>query len=277
MRGKVPTTRPALATLRSALFVPASAPERHPRAFAAGADAVILDLEDSVAPAAKDSARHALTERDGDTPALALVRINAPRTPAGREDLAALPLMGAAGIVVPKADPEALDIAAQPGLPLVALIETAAGILGAVEIAAHPAVATVMLGPLDLGVDLGVSETHDGDELIAARSQIVIAAAAAGKRGPLDGPCLVPRDELALARETERARRLGFSGKACIHPAQVAAVNRAFSPTREELEWARRVLDVFDGEAEGGAVLVDGEMIDEPVAGRARKILAQRR
>jgi citrate lyase subunit beta/citryl-CoA lyase len=276
--GTAEISEPELATLRSALFVPGDVPERHQRAFDAGADAVILDLEDAVAPTAKDAARQALTESAAErgVGSLALVRVNSPHTALGREDLAALPRMGADGIVVPKADPEALDIAAELGLPLVALIETAGGVLGAAGIAAHPAVATVMLGPVDLGVELGVSEAPDGDELIAARSQIVIAAAAAGKRGPLDGPCLVPRDELALAQETARARRLGFSGKACIHPAQVAAVNRAFSPTREELAWARAVLDAFDGEAEGAAVLLDGEMIDEPVARRARQILARK-
>lgn len=271
-------SEPRLAALRSALFVPGDVPERHGRAFAAGADAVILDLEDAVAAAAKDTARELLTAeagaRGGDS--LALVRINPPQTPAGGADLAAVPRMGVDGVVVPKADLEALDAAAELDLPLVATIETAAGVLGAAELAAHPAVAAVMLGPVDLGAELGVAEAADGDELNFARSQLVLAAAAASKPGPLDGPCLLPHDELALARETERARRLGFSGKTCIHPAQVAAVNRAFSPTGEELEWARRVLAIFDGEAGGGVALLDGEMIDEPVARRARQILARR-
>jgi citrate lyase subunit beta/citryl-CoA lyase len=263
--------------LRSALFVPADAPGRHARAFESGADAVILDLEDAVAPAAKDAARQTLVESAGErgSGAAALVRINSPHTSLGRADLEAVPRMGADGVVVPKADPEALDAAAGLGLPLVALVETAAGILRAAEIAAHPAVTNVMLGPVDLAVELGAREAHDGDELIVARGQLVIAAVAGGKGGPLDGPCLAPRDEGALAQEIDRAWRLGFSGKACIHPAQVVAVNRAFSPSPQELEWARSVLSAFDGDAENGVILHDGEMIDEPVARRARLILAR--
>ncbi len=268
-------SRPKLATLTSVLFVPADAAEKHDRAFAAGADAVILDLEDAVAPAAKDGARAILIESlavERSSTSLALVRVNSPLTPQGRGDLEALAQVRVDGIVVPKADPEAIATAASAGLPLVAMIETAAGVLQAPAIAAEPAVAVLALGPVDLAAELGISDSADGDELIAARSQLVLAAAAAGKQGPLDGPCMSPRDERALDLEIARARRLGFAGKTCIHPAQVAAVVRAFSPTQAELEWARQVVGAFEG-AEGGVLILEGELVDEPVARRARRIL----
>lgn len=266
----------ALTTPRSALFVPADAVDKHARAFASGADAVIVDLEDAVALEAKEGARAGLVETLADRagPSLALVRINSPLTEHGRGDLEAVPQMGADGVVVPKADPESIEAAAGLGLPLVALVETAAGVLRAAETAAHPAVSVLMLGPVDLSLELGVKEAPGGEELSLARGQLALAAAAAGKAGPLDGPCVLPRDGEALALEIERAQRAGFAGKSCIHPAQVEPVNAAFSPSEEEVAWARRVLDAF-GDGAAGALALDGEMIDLPVAERARRILAK--
>jgi citrate lyase subunit beta/citryl-CoA lyase len=263
-------------SLSSVLFVPANAPEKHDRAFDSGADAVIIDLEDAVAPAAKDGARAILAEslaRPRSSSSFALVRINSPLTPHGRADLELLASTRADGIVVPKADLKALATAASAGLPLIALIETAAGVLRVAEIAAEPSVAVLALGSVDLGAELGIRDTADGDALNAARSQLVLAAAAAGKQGPLDGPCMSPRDERALELEIARARRLGFAGKLCVHPSQVAAVTHAFSPTERELEWARGVVAAFGDDAEAGVIVLDGEIVDEPVVRRARGIL----
>jgi citrate lyase subunit beta/citryl-CoA lyase len=262
-------------TPRSALFVPADRPERHQRALDSGAAAVIVDLEDAVAADQKDAARQTLVEtlasRDGET--TCLVRINSPKLAEGRADLEALPALRADGIVLPKADVGSVELAAGAGLPIVALVETAAGILDAAAIAAHPAVDVLMLGPVDLSLELGVSETPDGDQLQTARGLIVLAAAAGGIPGPLDGPCVLPRDEAALALEIDRARRLGFTGKSCIHPAQVEAVNAGFAPSPEEISWATAVSAAFE-EADGsGVVVLDGEMIDLPVVLRARRIL----
>jgi citrate lyase subunit beta/citryl-CoA lyase len=262
-------------TPRSALFVPADRQDRHQRAFDSGAAAVIVDLEDAVAIAKKDAARQTLVEtlssRSGET--TCLVRINSPLQATGRADLAALPQMRADGIVVPKADLESVEIAATAGLPIIALVETPAGILDAAAVAAHPAVDVLMLGPVDLSLELGVKEAPDGDELQTARGLLVLAAAAGGIPGPLDGPCVLARDEEALGLEIDRARRLGFAGKSCIHPAQVAPVNAAFGPTAEELDWAAAVSAAYE-EADGsGVVILDGEMIDLPVIRRARRIL----
>jgi citrate lyase subunit beta/citryl-CoA lyase len=265
-----------ISEIRSALFAPAAAPTRYKRALSAGADAVFFDLEDAVAASEKDAARDLLVEfLAGERPAdsLALVRVNAPATPTGRADLEAVAKMRIDGVVVPKADPEAVALAAAAGLPLVALVETAAGILEAAEVAAAPAVEVLMLGPVDLAVELGVRESPSGDELIVARGQLVLAAAAAGLPGPLDGPCLRPRDERVLELEIERARRLGFGGKTCIHPAQIGPVAAGFSPNPAEREWARKIAAAFAAAGEG-VVEVDGEMVDQPVARRARRILA---
>lgn len=261
---------------RSALFVAADDHHRHGRAFASGADAVILDLEDAVLPAAKDDAREALADslqaRSGS--ALTWLRVNSPLLPVGRADLEAACDLDIDAILVPKADPQSVDVAAAAGVPIVALVETAAGILAAERTARHPAVAGLMFGPLDLGAELGVVERPDGNELVHARGLLVLAAAAAGKPGPLDGPCVSPRDERALRLELERAKQLGFIGKTCIHPAQVDPVNAAFSPDPDEVTWARRVVDAFE-RASGGVTVLDGEMIDRPVVLRADRILSK--
>jgi citrate lyase subunit beta/citryl-CoA lyase len=262
-------------TPRSALFVPADRPERRQKALDSGADAVIVDLEDAVAPSRKDEARQILVEslssRPGSTGCL--VRINSPLLEEGRADLAAVPRMRVDGIVVPKADVESVEIAATAGLPLVALVETPAGILDAAAIARHPAVDVLMLGPVDLSLELGVSGGPDGDPLATARGLLVLAAAAGGIPGPLDGPCVQARDPEALAAEITRARLLGFAGKSCIHPAQVEPVNAAFAPSEEEISWATRASDAYDAGDGSGVVILDGEMIDLPVVLRARRIL----
>lgn len=262
-------------TPRSALFVPADRPERHQKALDSGADAVIVDLEDAVAAAKKADARQilvdSLSSRTGRTECL--VRINSPLLDEGRADLEALPRMRADGVVVPKADVESVEIAAAAGLPLVALVETASGIFDAAVIAGHPAVSVLMLGPVDLSLELGVDDKPDGDQLNTARGLLVLAAAAGGIPGPLDGPCVLAGDPTDLATEIERARRLGFDGKACIHPAQVEAVNAAFSPSEVEIVWATRVDAAYNDADGSGVVILDGEMIDLPVVLRARRIL----
>jgi citrate lyase subunit beta/citryl-CoA lyase len=262
-------------TPRSALFVPADRPERHQKALDSGADAVIVDLEDAVAASRKDEARQilvdTLSDRTGSTGCL--VRINSPLLDEGRADLAAVARMRADAIVVPKADVESVEIAAAAGLPLVALVETAAGILDAAAIARHPAVDVLMLGPVDLSLELGVSAEADGDPLATARGLLVLAAAAGGIPGPLDGPCVQAKDPEALAAEIDRARLLGFAGKSCIHPAQVEPVNAAFAPSEEEISWATKVSGAYADAGDSGVVVLEGEMIDLPVVLRARRII----
>ncbi len=261
---------------RSFLVFPGDDARKCARALESGADAVVLDLEDGVAPAAKDAARtRAAAFSRSDSGAVLLVRVNDPLGDTGRRDLDALTGAAELAVVVPKASIASVALAARSGLPLVALVEDARGILDAVELAAHPAVTALALGSVDLAAALSLSPSPDGVELLYARSQLVVASAAAGLRPPIDGPCLAVRDEAAVERETRAACALGLRGKLCIHPAQVATVHRALAPTAEELEHARRVVAVWDEmEAGGGAVgIVDGALVDLPVVTRARAVI----
>jgi citrate lyase subunit beta/citryl-CoA lyase len=220
--------------------------------------------------------------------------VNALPTGLVEDDLRALvPVLGAVDLVIlPMAsDPAAVtDLAgllaeaeARTDLPagrvaLMPLIETAAGVLAAKQIAAaHDRVHTLTFGPADLSRELGVTPTADGTELFHARCQVVLAAAAAGRVPPIDGPHLDLADPEGLTRSAALARRLGFGGKQVIHPAQLAAVRRAFAPSQAELAWARDVDQAFrEAERQGvGSIrLADGSFVDYPIAHRARAILA---
>lgn len=273
----VANPRAKLDRARSFLVFPGDDAHKRERALASGADAVVLDLEDGVPPAAKDEARAHL---DGfarsRSDAVLLVRVNDPLGDVGRRDLDALPGGDEIALVVPKASPAAVDAAARAGRPVVALVEDARGIRDANLLAAHPAVVALALGSADLAASLAISPRADGIELLYPRSRLVVASAAAGLRAPVDGPCLAVRDDAAVERETRAACALGLRGKLCIHPAQIAAVHRALAPTREELEHARRVVAAWEEtEAAGEAIaVVDGTLVDLPVAARARAVIA---
>jgi citrate lyase subunit beta / citryl-CoA lyase len=263
-------------TLRSLLFVPADRPDRYARAFESGADAVIFDLEDAVLEKAEGRLALIVGAPPPDQRAgvKTLVRINPPASAVGRGDMTAALKLQADGLVVPKADPASVALAAAAGLPLIALVETAAGVLAAAETAEHPAVATLMFGAVDLGAELGMSDSPAGDELLLFRSTLVLAAAAAGKPAPIDSPCLAIREPGVLELEIGRAKRLGFAGKACIHPSQIATVAAGFAAGVEEISWARRVVEASE-RAAGGVTVLDGRMVDRPVVARARQILAE--
>ncbi len=261
---------------RSYLFVPGHRPERFNKALSAGADAVIVDLEDAVAPAAKSTARDALATWLDSADALpVLVRVNAPQTPWYDDDLRLCAHPGLAGIVLPKAESaELLARVAEraPAHPLLPLIETAAGFDAAQSIASAAGVTRLMFGSIDFQADLGIE--GDDDALLFFRSRLVLVSRLAGRDAPVDGVTTALDDEAAVARDTARALRLGFGAKLCIHPKQVAAVNRGFTPNASELDWARRVLAA--AEASGGAaVAVDGKMVDAPVLLRAQRLLAR--
>lgn len=245
------------------LFVPGDRPERFEKAVAGGADVVILDLEDAVAPAAKDSARASVAEWLRSH--RALVRINAPGTPWFDADAALVAARGVP-VVVPKA--ETPGVLAGFG-EVVALVETAAGVERAGELAAVPSVTRLALGTIDLAAELGV-DPDDREPFAYARSRLVIASAAAGLAPPVDGVTANVADDAGLEADVRYARRLGFGGKLCIHPRQVPVARAAFAATEAEREWARRV--VATG---AGVSVVDGRMVDEPVRARARRILGE--
>ena len=256
---------------RSYLYVPGNRPERFDKACAAGADAVIVDLEDAVPAAQKDSARAALVSWLSPGKPI-LVRVNAAGSPWFDRDLAACDAPGVAGLVVPKAEKigeSVIALCRKRGLALFPLVETAVGMARAEELAATPCVRALMFGTIDFQFELGID--GDGDELLAFRSRLVLASRLAGIESPVDGPCTSWEDGELLSADSQRARKFGFGGKLCIHPRQVATVNRAFSPGVEEIAWARKVLDAAQRSG-GAAVAVDGRMIDRPVILKAERI-----
>ena len=255
---------------RSYLFVPADRPERIAKALASGADAVIVDLEDAVAPAAKDAAREALRGWLAQADRRVVVRINGVDTPWFGADRALCRDAGVAAVMLPKAE-RAGDLAFE-GKPVLPLIETAVGIDALREIASAPGVERLVFGSIDFQLDLGIE--GDGEELLLFRSQLVLASRLAGLAPPVDGVSPAIDDTAALQANALRARRLGFGAKLCIHPRQVDVVNRALGPSDEELAWARRVLEASE-KAGGAAVAVDGRMVDRPVILRAQALLRQ--
>ncbi|WP_343590374.1 CoA ester lyase [Paracidovorax wautersii] len=270
-----------LATARSLLFVPADRPERLPKALASGAHAVIVDLEDAVAPAARPAARTALAAAWSQVPPAdrcrVAVRVNGMATQDHAEDLALAQRLAGDGLealVVPKAEPgPALGaLADRLGVALLPLIETAEGAAQLDAIAAAPGVLRLALGHIDLQADLGMACGPDEAELAPLRWSLVLASRRAGLPPPVDGVTTAVGDAERLAADTARARRFGFGGKLCIHPAQLAGVHAAFAPSAAQLDWARRVQQA-SAQAQGGVCTVDGTMVDAPVLALAQRIL----
>ena len=276
------TDPPAERIRRSLLFVPAVRPDRFPKALATGADAVCIDLEDGVAPGAKETAREqalALLAAREPTAAEVSLRINDAKTPLGQTDLAALVDSGTRpdALMLPKVagtdEIRAVDAALARGggaLPLIVQIETAAGLLAAADIAAaSPHVSAVFFGAIDLSADLGCAV--EWEALLYARSRVVLAAGAAGVAA-LDSPFMDVPALGALAEETSRVRRLGFTGKAAIHPTQVPVIQKAFAPSAAETAWARKIVAEYERQ-QGGVLLVEGQLIELPVVRSARRTL----
>ncbi len=273
----------ALAHARSLLFVPGDRPERFAKAVASGADAVIVDLEDAVAPAAKPRARDAIAAGWAALrPAAAvplLLRIQAASAPGFGEDLAlAKTLDGLDGVVLPKAESAAslarLRSALGPAVALLPLIESADGWAALDALAAAAGVLRLAVGHLDFMVDTGIRCGPDEIELLPLRFAVVMATRRHRLAPPIDGVTTAIQDTATVSTDAQRAMRLGFGGKLCIHPAQVAAVHTAFTPTDEEIAQARRVLDAAAA-AGDGAVQLDGRMIDAPVIAQARRVVAR--
>jgi citrate lyase subunit beta/citryl-CoA lyase len=254
---------------RSYLFVPGDRPERYAKALASGADMVVVDLEDAVAPSAKDAARAALahwlsTDRSNSE---IMVRVNGADTPWFHADLdlvARAPRVAA--VMMPKAEGHS-PFEACGGKPVLALVETAAGIDSLGAILRSPLVQRLAFGSIDLQLDLGIP--GDDDALLLFRSQLVLSSRLAQRPAPVDGVCTALGDVTALIAHARRGYRLGFGGQLCVHPAQVETVNATFRPTEEQVQWARRVL-AAEAASGGAAVSLDGEMVDRPVIARAR-------
>lgn len=282
--------------VRSMLFTPGDRPDLIAKAARSAADAVIVDLEDAVATNIKIQARANLASLP-DSPIPFFVRVNGFDTGLLWEDLIAAARAGVDGVILPKAEQRqvmlkvcgalsALETAAgrpEGSIALVPMIETAMGVQNAFEILdGCPRVEAVMFGSGeqgDLVADLGVEWEATGTGLHYSRSRVLLAARAAGLPYPIDGVFMNFRDQDALRVESRLARRLGYVAKLAIHPAQVAAINEAFTPTPEEVAHHRRILEVFETAlAEGTAsVDADGQMVDYAVARTARSVLARAR
>jgi citrate lyase subunit beta / citryl-CoA lyase len=258
-------------TLALFLFVPADRPDRWAKAFAAGTDAVILDLEDGVAASAKPGARRALREgRDAidAAPCPILVRVNARSSDDYPLDLDAVRDLGLAGVMLAKAE-TAADVeatSAATGAPVVALIETARGLAAARLIAA--ACARIAFGSIDFAADLGTA--HTPAALASARSELVLASRLADRPAPIDGVTTSVKDPDLVRADAAHACELGFSGKLLIHPAQIAPAMDGFRPSDDDVARAERILSA---RAAPGAAAVDGAMVDAPVFLRAEQIL----
>ena len=279
--------------VRSILFVPGDRPDRYGKALSAGADAICIDLEDAVAPGAKAGARESVVrflarrETTGPTGAAptgaapahghcpqVIVRVNDPGSDEGARDAASL----AGGpppdaFMIPKVTIETGIRDARQllgNVPLIPIIETVRGLENAAGIgAASPAVAALIFGGFDLSVELGAEP--EWEPLLYARSRVVHAAALCGIDA-IDMPSRDLRDMTGLRDEAAKGRRLGFTGKVAIHPAQIPAIHEVFSPSPEDVEQARRIVEA-DRAAGGGAVALDGRMVDRPVVEAARRML----
>lgn len=279
---------------RTLLFVPATSERKIDKAYAGTADAVIVDLEDAVAVVEKPAARKAFgaivaVPRQRPT----WVRINATSTPFCYQDLLAVCVAGVAGIVLPKVEsPEEVRMIdwiliqleserqlPSRGIPVMGIIETARGLVAVDAIAAaSPRLRRLMFGAVDLAADLGVDIGDDTGATTHSRFAVACASRAAGLEAPMDTAYTDIPNLDGLRATTERARGLGYRGKACIHPSQVDVVNAVFTPTEKETAWAQRVVDAFaEAEAKGlAAITLDGQMLDYPVVEQARRVLAQR-
>ena len=257
------------------LFVPGNRPDLAAKAPRSGPDVVVLDLEDAVPPAAKPAARATVHEAAADLADVlpVCVRVNPPATPWFADDVAALP-DGLAGVVVPKLESAAqvAEVAAALGdRPVVAGIETVRGALDAREVLRPPVVACYF-GAEDYVADLGGVRTPGNAEVAAPRSFVAAAARLAGLPA-LDMVTIDFRDDDRYLAEAREARALGYAGKLCIHPSQVALARTAFRPTDDEIGWSRRLLAAFEA-AGGDTIAFEGQMVDEVVAARARALLA---
>lgn len=243
----------------------------------AGADAVIADLEDSVAPHQKVHAR-AVAERvlqRAESGSARILRVNGSETEFFKADRDLIDRLDADAIVLPKASPDAVGALGAVGPPVLAIVETSIGLHLAAETAMCSRVVALALGVADLSAELGLEQRSDGLEILYARSKLVIDSAVAGIRPPIDVVHLELRDLGGLEQSCRLARSLGFRGKLCVHPDQVPVVNRIFTPTHEEVLWAKRVIDAHErGLEEGQGVLqLEGQMIDTPIVERARRVL----
>jgi len=263
----------------SFLFVPATQPERYGKALASGADGVIIDLEDAVGLDDKAKAREILKNTWSsisiDQKHRIVVRCNAPGSSFYAADLVLAKELQFRHLMIPKTESrDHVNGAAEElkNTAFIPMIETPLGLHHLNEIASAEQVLRLALGNLDMQVELGISCDDNETEIDTARFMLVLASKLAQIAPPLDGVTPSTDDEPRIFAHAQKAKRFGFGAKLCIHPKQIPIVKRAFTPSPEELDWAKRVISA-DKAAKGQAVKVDGKMVDRPVVMLARRIL----
>ena len=268
---------------RTVLFSPGDQPGLLRKAPDSGADVIVFDLEDAVAPGQKENAREVVAETlaDLDPESELCVRVN-PLAEGGRRDVEALFEEGGAetvdSVMLPKVDSagavDSLSSVLGEKLPVLALLETATGVLQAKEIAGASGTDAVLLGAEDLVADIGASRSTEGTEILHARERTVLAASHAGVDA-IDTLYTDYQDTDGLRKNASFGRDLGFDGKMAIHPSQVSVINDAFTPDEEQIEWARKVLQARDEAAaeDRGVFSVEGEMIDAPLISQAEDVI----
>ena len=262
------------------LFVPGTRPERFIKALDSGAHGVILDLEDAVAEEDKETARNAIRtawpQFSVEQKKRLVIRTNSPGTKFYSADLILAQELQVACLLIPKSESvDQINGAALvlPNTAIIPMIETAIGLDRLQKISSANQVLRLALGNLDLQADLGMICDPQETELQTARYQIVLASRLAQIAPPIDGVTPSTDDIERITNDAERAKRIGFGGKLCIHPKQVPLVKAAFLPSAEEISWAFRVIEA-DKASKGGAVKLDGRMIDHPVVLLAQRTLA---
>jgi citrate lyase subunit beta/citryl-CoA lyase len=262
------------------LFVPGTRPERFAKALDSGADAVILDLEDAVPEEEKQSARDAIRtawpQFTDEQKKRLVLRSNAPGTKFYAADLMLAKELNIACLLIPKSESlDQINGAAQvlPNTAIVPMIETAIGLDKLKELANSNQVLRIALGNIDLQADLGMICDPQETELQTARYQIVLASRLAQIAPPIDGVTPSTDDIDRITADAQRAKRMGFGAKLCIHPKQVLPVRTAFMPSQEEVLWAQKVIEA-DKASKGGVIKLDGRMIDRPVVLLAQRTLA---
>jgi citrate lyase subunit beta/citryl-CoA lyase len=270
-----------LAFCNNFLFVPGTRPDRFLKALNSGAGGVIIDLEDAVGVDDKEKARglvrQAWTDFSDPQKKQLVIRINAPGTQFYGADLALAQEINAPCLLIPKSESrDQINGAAQilPTTAIIPMIETALGLDCLKEIANAQQVLRLALGNLDLQADLGMVCDEQESELLTARFQLVFQSRVAEIAPPIDGVTPSTTDENRISADAVRAKRMGFGGKLCIHPNQISLVRKAFEPSAAEIEWAQRVVQA-DQDSHGGAVKLDGRMIDRPVVLLAQRTLSK--
>ena len=263
----------------SFLFVPATQPERYGKALASGADGVIIDLEDAVGLDDKAKARELLKNAwssiSVEQKQRMIIRCNAPGTPFYAADLVLAKELQVQYLMIPKTEShDQINGAAEEleNTAFIPMIETPLGLHHLNEIASAEQVLRLALGNLDMQVEMGMSCDDNETEIDTARFMLVLASKLAQIAPPLDGVTPSTDDEPRIFAHAQKAKRFGFGAKLCIHPKQIPIIKRAFSPTVEEISWAKRVL-AADNASNGQAVKVDGKMVDRPVVMLAHRIL----